>query len=315
MRKINALFTLLIFMSNMVEARDLQVGTNIWPGYEPLYLAENHMPGFDSIDVDVRRFFNASEVRYALEAGLIDVAALTLDEAVMAAANGMDISIIAVMDVSMGADKICTTLSEFEPKNATIAYEATALGGYFLSKFLKHINAGLVDVMSIEDLPVDSHLEAINSNRANTFVTFEPFATYLEDEGCREIYNSSIEPYMIVDVLVLNNDSVASRDVSPKQVKNLMKAWFWAVSKVNARDSFSMDEIALGLGVSVSELVDIYSELMIPDATENFEMFDGKILNFRINEIFNYLHKTQRLREEVSADRLGHIITNKYITK
>ena len=65
------------------EARELKVGTNIWPGYEPLYFAANHMPDFGSADINIQRFFNASEVSSAFEIGLIDVAALTLDEAVM----------------------------------------------------------------------------------------------------------------------------------------------------------------------------------------------------------------------------------------
>ena len=85
-----------------------------------------------------RDFFNASEVSSAFEIGLIVVAALTLDEAVMIADKGLDISAIAVMDVSDGADKVCTTLTDFDVKDAKVAYEESALGGYFLSKFLEY---------------------------------------------------------------------------------------------------------------------------------------------------------------------------------
>ena len=38
------------------EARELKVGTNIWPGYEPLYFAANHMPDFGSADINIQRF-------------------------------------------------------------------------------------------------------------------------------------------------------------------------------------------------------------------------------------------------------------------
>ena len=38
------------------EARELKVGTNIWSGYEPLYVAANHMPDFGSADIDIQRF-------------------------------------------------------------------------------------------------------------------------------------------------------------------------------------------------------------------------------------------------------------------
>ena len=216
------------------EARELKVGTNIWPGYEPLYFAANHMPDFGSADIDIQRFFNASEVSSAFEIGLIDVAALTLDEAVMIADKGLDISVIAVMDVSYGADKVCITLTDFDVKDAKVAYEESALGGYFLSKFLEYSGSELKDFASPVSLPVDTHLEAIQQNTVNTFVTFEPFSTYLKAEGCQQVYNSSMDPDVIIDVLVLNNEQLAFGDVSREQVEALVKAWFWALSKVAA---------------------------------------------------------------------------------
>jgi NitT/TauT family transport system substrate-binding protein len=302
-----------VCLTSVAEARDLKVGTNIWPGYEPLYVAANHMPGFGSAEIDVQRFFNASEVSSAFEIGLIDVAALTLDEAVMIADKGLDISVIAVMDVSDGADKVCTTLANFDVEDAQVAYEESALGGYFLSKFLQNSGAELQDVDSLVSLPVDTHLEAIQQNTANTFVTFEPFSTYLKAEGCQEVYNSSMDPYVIIDVLVLNNEQLASGDVSREQVEALVKAWFWALSKVAAEDEVAMVEIASGLGVSVSELVEIYGELKLPDAAENIELFASSILTDRSEDIFKFLQDTQRIGAAGTLKDLSFKLEQKYI--
>lgn len=73
----------------------------------------------------------------------------------MIADKGLDISAIAVMDVSDGADKDCTTLTDFDVKDAKVAYEESALGGYFLSKFLEYSGSELKDVVSLVSLPVD----------------------------------------------------------------------------------------------------------------------------------------------------------------
>ena len=313
MKVVFATISVLTCLASFADARDLKVGTNIWPGYEPLYVAANNMPGFETTDIDIQRFFNASEVSSAFEIGLIDVAALTLDEAVMIADKGLDISVIAVMDVSDGADKVCTTLQDFNVKNAKVAYEESALGGYFLSKFLEYSNSELKDVASLLSLPVDAHLEAIQQKTANTFVTFEPFSTYLKAEGCQEIYNSAMDPYVIIDVLVLNNDPVATGDVSQKQVKDLVKAWFWALSKVQTKDPDAMNEIALGLGVSVNELIEIYGELKLPDVAENLDLFSSRILTDRSEDIFKFLQDTQRVAATGTLNDLSFKLEDKYI--
>ena len=313
MKRLFATAAVATLLVSLAEARDLKVGTNIWPGYEPLYVAANNMPGFEATDIDIQRFFNASEVSSAFEIGLIDVAALTLDEAVMIADKGLDISIIAVMDVSDGADKVCTTLQDFNVKNAEVAYEESALGGYFLSKFLEYSNSELKDVASLVSLPVDAHLEAIQQQIANTFVTFEPFSTYLKAEGCQEIYNSAMDPYVIIDVLVLNNDQVATGDVSQKQVKDLVNAWFWAISKVQAKDPVAMNEIASGLGVSVNELIDIYGELKLPDVAENLDLFSSRILTDRSEDILKFLQDTQRVAFTGTLNDLSFTLEDKYV--
>ena len=310
-----AVFSVLTCLAGVAESRELRVGTNIWPGYEPLFVAANRMPNFDSSNIEVQRFFNASEVSSAFEFGLIDVAALTLDEAVMIADKGLDISIIAVLDVSDGADKICSTMQEFDVSKAQVAYEETALGGYFLYKFLEHVGSDISDVADLISVPVDGHLEAVQQKMANTFVTFEPFSTYLKNEGCQEIYNSSVDPYVIIDVLVLSNDQVASGNVSFGQVSDLLKAWFWALSKVEAQDEAAMADIMAALGVSKNELIEIYGELKLPSVTENLDLFESTILTNRSEDIFKFLQKTQRVRPTGTLHDLNLKLDPKYMRK
>ena len=56
----------------------LRLGTNVWPGYEPLYLARSRLSGSRAGETGGVR--SATQVMHALETGAIDGGALTLDE-------------------------------------------------------------------------------------------------------------------------------------------------------------------------------------------------------------------------------------------
>ena len=57
----------------------LKLGTNLWIGYEPLYLARN-LGYFTPEEISLYEMPSTSDVIRAFENGLIDCAALTLDE-------------------------------------------------------------------------------------------------------------------------------------------------------------------------------------------------------------------------------------------
>lgn len=83
----------------------VKLGTNLWPGYEPLYLAREQ--GYLSGDsVALVELLSASEVMRAYRNGAIDAAALTLDEVISLREAGLRPVIVQVADISNGADVI-----------------------------------------------------------------------------------------------------------------------------------------------------------------------------------------------------------------
>ncbi|MBF0266109.1 MAG: hypothetical protein HQL46_12645, partial [Gammaproteobacteria bacterium] len=81
----------------------LRVGTNLWPGYETLYLAQNKS-FYNTDKIRLVELPSATEVMHAFRSKNIEVAALTLDEAMSLADTGLDIKVFLVMDISHGAD-------------------------------------------------------------------------------------------------------------------------------------------------------------------------------------------------------------------
>ncbi|MGB5468727.1 MAG: nitrate/sulfonate/bicarbonate ABC transporter, partial [Sedimenticolaceae bacterium] len=61
-------------------AQPLRIGTNVWPGYEPLYLAAERENWKSKLDIRMVEYPSATEVIRAFRNRALEGAALTLDE-------------------------------------------------------------------------------------------------------------------------------------------------------------------------------------------------------------------------------------------
>ena len=116
----------------------LSIGTNVWPGYEPLYLARDQ--GFlPSEKLNLVEYPSATQVIKGFRNGAIQFAALTLDEVLILAENGLNPKVILIMDISDGGDVVLANprfSSMQQLKGKRIAVESSALGAYVLTRAL-----------------------------------------------------------------------------------------------------------------------------------------------------------------------------------
>lgn len=82
----------------------LVVGIHPWIGYEPLYLAKEF--GWLPTSVALSSGSNSGDSMKGLLAGELGAAALTLDETVRVWSQGTELVVVAVTDVSAGADAL-----------------------------------------------------------------------------------------------------------------------------------------------------------------------------------------------------------------
>ena len=116
----------------------LRIGTNVWIGSEPLYLARE-LGKLDPKAVHLVEYPSASEVLRAYRNQAIDGMVISLDELFGLRADGMQPRIIAVADVSDGADVVVArsgVASMKELAGRPIAVESGALGAFVLSRAL-----------------------------------------------------------------------------------------------------------------------------------------------------------------------------------
>ena len=269
----------------------LRIGTNVWPGYEPLYLARE-LGYYDKQPTHLVEHAAATEVIRAFRNGTIEAAALTLDEVLLLAQHDQEPRIVLVMDFSNGGDALIAhpVLSELEDlRGRRIGVESTALGAYMLKRTLDHAGLDHTDV-EVVSLPVDKHERAFLNRQVDAVVTFEPVRSKLLKQGAVELFDSSRIPGEIIDVLVVRQTYLERQ---PQVVDAMLNGWFKALAFHDSEPATSAAIMARRHDLSVEEFLDALATLHIPSLQENIRQLSGPE---------PALNKTANLLQDVMLD-------------
>ena len=251
----------------------LKLGTNLWPGYEPLYLAREQ--GFLAEDkVALVELLSASEVMRAYRNGAIDAAALTLDEVIALREVGLRPVIIQVTDISNGADVILVRpgITQMQDlRGHRIGVEATALGAYMLSRALA-LHGMTVDEVEIVHLEFNEHREAWLKGQVDAVVTFEPVRQQLLSEGARILFDSSMIPGEVVDLLVVREGLLESHR---GQIEHLIAAWHQAVRHLQSAPEQAANVMKARLGGSADDVLNSLEYLDLPGPEKSAALMQG----------------------------------------
>lgn len=251
----------------------MRVGTNVWPGYEPAYLARD-LKYFTAEQVRLNQFQSATQTIRAFRNDAIDVVALTLDEALLLIQDGLDVKVFLVADVSFGGDVILAqpnieNMAQLTGKK--VGVESSALGAYVLARALE-IHSVNFDDVDLAYLTVDESEQAYIDGAVDAVVTFEPFRSRLMRKGAREIFSSREMPNEIVDILLVRSDYARK---NPKRMQEFSKAWFMAVDYINDEPAKAFQLIGNRLGLSVEEARDSFDGLVLPDIQTNTKLLSS----------------------------------------
>jgi NitT/TauT family transport system substrate-binding protein len=251
----------------------MRIGMNVWPGYEPLFLAR-HGGQLSESDFRLVELSNASEVGRAFRNGTLEAACLTLDEVLYAAQDGMDPVILLVMDESCGADVVLArpeikSLAELRGKR--IAIEVGALGAYMLTRSLQQAGLNTKDVTPVY-LPIDKHFSAYQDGLVDAVVTFDPVRTKLLELGAVDLFNSRMMPGEIVDALVVRRDCLEKH---PDRGVTLRRAWFAALEQIHGSARESAKFMAIREQVTAEEFEASLQGLHFPDEPESRVLLEG----------------------------------------
>jgi NitT/TauT family transport system substrate-binding protein len=224
----------------------------------------------------------------ALRNGLLEGAALTLDEVLTLVQDGVELRIILVMDYSLGADVLLVKPDILELDQLIgkrVAVENTAVGAIILDSALSEAGLSASDI-EIVSCTHDEHLGCYSS--VSAVVTFEPVTTELLKQGGRQLYDSSKMPGRIVDVLAVSPQVITAQAAT---LDTLLDGYFKARRYLELPPEDAAMRMAPRQGLTPEEVLASYEGMRLPDLLENHQLLEGNIspLHIRANELATFM--------------------------
>jgi NitT/TauT family transport system substrate-binding protein len=273
-----ALILILVQMLTLTGCSDepgspLRIGTNVWIGSEPLYLARD-LEYFDPKAVQLVEYPSASEVLRAFRNQAIDGMVISMDELFGLAVDGLQPRVICVADVSNGADVVVgrpgmQSMSDLKGKR--VAVESAALGAFVLSRALALANmeAGDIQVVHLES---NEQPGAFNKGEVDGAVTFEPYRSQLTAAGATILFDSTQIPGEIVDVIAVRESML---DEQRTAVQALLAGWFKAIEYLQQEPNDAARRMSRRQQTTAEQFLRALEGLHIPSRVENLAMLDG----------------------------------------
>jgi NitT/TauT family transport system substrate-binding protein len=245
----------------------LRVATNVWPGYETLYLARS-LGYYDRTPIRLVEYSSGTEEVRAYRNGEIEAAGISIDQALVLAATESDVRIVAIMDISDGGDVILARpeIKNFSQlKGKRVGVESTALGAFVITRALQKAKM-LPKDMKIIPLEVSEHERAFKNKTIDAVVTFGPPHTKLLEAGAKLVFDSSQIPGEIVDVLIVRSSAIANRRDA---VQTLVNGHFRALKYLQDNPQDAARRIAPRTGVTPEQFLESLGGLRQPNLVEN----------------------------------------------
>jgi len=250
-------------------AEPLRIGAQPWPGYEFLYMARE-LNLLDTALVHLIETPSASANLRGLATRSIDGACLTLDEVLTARANGVDLTLVAVLDESRGADALIAQAaytSMAQLRGQTIGVEQTAVGAVLLNAALESAGLTVRDVQT-RFIAVDNHVSAFQSGQVDAVVTYEPHKSKLLASRGHLVFSSATTPGLILDTVAVRTELLTQKQ---QQIKVMLSAHFQAYQRWRVSPDQHNALLGSRLDLAPDEVGPIFQEIYFPSAQENRE--------------------------------------------
>jgi len=278
----------------------LRVGTNAWAGYVTLaYSVERGL--LDPRQVRMLEFDTAEEVMRAFRNGAIDVAAVTLDQALLLSASRQEPVVVLVLDASRGADVLLarpeiTSLSELRGRR--VAVETNALGAYMLARVLEvaHLTPGDLEILN---LAPEKYLRAYREGQVDALIAYEPQRSRLLAAGAHELFSSRDIPGEVIDVVVVRRATLEERQ---DDLQRLADAHFAALARWRAEPAEVAAAVAPHFDTTPEALASSWELLDLYDRAENRRLLagDGSTLDETMEKLERVMVQTGLMTRELN---------------
>lgn len=246
----------------------LLVAGHVWPGYEFIHLAD-HFNWLDKQEIILTKTKSASHSMDALRQGRVQAAMLTLDETIRLCSEGLELEIVLIFNISLGADVIIsrpdiTELYQLEGKR--VGFEKTALGALMFHQLLKQARLTTDQVTPI-NFTIDDHHQAWLRPDIDALITYEPIASQIINTGnAYKLFDSRKMPDMIFDVLVVRKNLTTSQK---RATEKLIAQHFQALRYFQSNPTDASHRMAERLDLIPEQVLTLFNGLFIPNPLAN----------------------------------------------
>jgi len=253
----------------------LRIGTNVWIGSEPLYLARE-LGRLDPTAVQLVEYPSASEVLRAFRNQAIDGMVISLDELFGLAVDGLQPRLILVVDVSHGADVIVgrrgmQTMHDLKGKS--VAVESSALGAFVLSRALA-LNGMQASDVNVVHLESNEQPRAFEKGQVDGAVTFDPYRAQFLQAGAKVLFDSTQIPGEIVDLLAVRATVLEKQ---PRAVQAVLTGWFGAMEYMKREPNDAARRMGIRQQTTGEQFLEAQQGLRVPSREDNLRMLGGAI--------------------------------------
>jgi NitT/TauT family transport system substrate-binding protein len=282
----------------------LRIGTNVWIGSEPLYLARE-LGKLDPAAVQLVEYPSASEVLRAFRNQAIDGMVISLDELFGLAVDGLQPRVVLVVDVSHGADVVVGRpgmRSMRDLAGKSVAVESGALGAFVLSRALAKsgMQPGDVKVVHLES---NEQPNAFEKGRVDGAVTFDPYRTQFLKAGATILFDSTQIPGEIVDLVAVRESVLDKR---PEAIQALLNGWFAAVDYLQGDPKDAARRMGIRQQTSGEQFLEALRGLHVPSRAENLKMLGGDKPELAVTgrQLMTLMLEAKLLRSKVDIERV-----------
>jgi NitT/TauT family transport system substrate-binding protein len=260
-------------------AGSAKIGTVIWIGYGPYYVADAlDLYKKSGIKVTLQMFSDPALIPPAIEGGSVDGGMLTYDQVIGQVAKGSTQRVVMPIDYSAGGDAIVSSVdikkvSDFKGKK--VGFNPLSPSDFLLSYALKVNKLGEKDIQPVNMTP-EAIPAAMASGSMPIGVTYEPNVSQITGlEGGKKfhvVYSSKDAPGLITDVLVFKQQVIKSR---PDVVKALIQGYIDGLDYMKKNPDKAAEIIGKAIGVSAAEVKEQLSGVYNLPPKELMKVFDA----------------------------------------
>ncbi|MGK7929475.1 MAG: ABC transporter substrate-binding protein [Spirulina sp.] len=269
-----AFITSLFIACNTAPQRPLKVGTLVWPGFEPLYLARD-LGYFDRDFIQLVEYSANGETIQAFVNGAIDMMAITLNTTLSLFEKEPDIRVWLLTDISEGADALIgqpniANIRDLE--GTTVGVDASVVAKFLLARALESVNLS-PDAVEQIILEIPEQIETFTNKEIDALATYEPIRSQLLDRGGNILFDSRQIPGEIIDVIIGRKNL---KDSFSKQLQVLTKGWFKALQYIQDNPDDAMQRMAERQGVTKEQFIQSLNGLSFVDLPKNQALLSGE---------------------------------------